>query len=65
MVKLKSEKIGGKTIQFHKQYKFYSKHYPSVPYIIAEVDGRELMRADSKEEIVKELKKYFDYMERR
>jgi len=57
MPKLKSEKYGGITIQFVKKYKYISRAFPSSPYVVAYVNGEEVARGLTKEEVFKSIKR--------
>jgi hypothetical protein len=54
---MKSETINGKNITFHKRFKYVSRDFSAVPFVEARYSGSVIMIADTKEEIVKELKK--------
>lgn len=55
--KMKPETINGKLVTFHKKVKYHSKDFPSVPYVEARHGGKIIAIGDSKEKLLKDLKR--------
>lgn len=54
---MKPETINGKLVTFHKKVKYHSKDFPSVPYVEARHGGKIIAIGDSKEKLLKDLKR--------
>jgi hypothetical protein len=54
---MKSENINGKNITFHKRFKYVSRDFSAVPFVEARYNGSVIGVGNTKEEIVKGLKK--------
>jgi len=54
---MKLEIVNGKKVTFEKKYKYISKDFPASPYVVAKINGKEVLRGFTKSKLLEVFKR--------